>query len=969
MKTLLLFLTLALTALCDSLHAQSFVTKTLDFGSGGKTGQHSSQAVINGNPAIAYYNETDSSLMFARNSAPDGSGLWSITTVQYLGSVGQFPSLAQVDGRPAISYLDGNSGFFKYVQALNPDGTRWSAPVTLGRATNVSQDSRLLVVNGNPAVLYYGNSNDGSQNGILIYIRSLDADGTTWGSPQIIDSIPGTGKSPSFAVINGNPAATYCRGAYLLFVRALDANGTNWGEPLSFENLSIYGSGKQSSLVVVNGNPAIAYMQSLPNNRWGLGFVRSLDQNGTTWGTRQILDDSSDQTGQYPSLAVIDGKPAISYFDYTNSDLKYTRALDADGAAWGTHVSLDHTGEVGSFDSLAEVGGHPAISYYDTTNGNLKYLRSQDTAGGNWPIPVTVDEGFESGEVGSSVSHAVINGNPAVAYYDITNGALKYIRALDARGINWGDPITIGNAARLEQCVFLTTVNGRPAIGYSGVGGVLKYVRALDADGTSWQTPVTADGSMAVGSYITMAVVNGSPAIACFDSNNFDLRYVGALDPNGATWRAPLIVDSLGTVGISPSLAVINGRPAIAYPDPSLQKIKYLRASDADGLNWGTPLVLDNMGNENAFPSLKTVNGRPAISYYHSTTRHLNYLRALDADGADWGTAVSVGTPYGAGRFLSMAVINGNPAISYYGEDSSLGFVTALDNNGTSWGTPETVDSTSLGNSSSLIEVDGSAAICYYDIPNGNLKWAIRGSEPALPDISVSESGPLGDGGGVNFGISVVEVGKSLTFTISNPGSAPLTGLSVSKDGPDAGDFIIAPLSGTSIAVGADTVTFDIVFTPASGGAKVAAIHIASNVGGTKNPFDTSLTGRSLTFTQDSDGDGLSDASEFQMAALGFDWQVSQTALVDVYKAAANGAGLFTLPQIQDLNINTPLIRRESPNKFTLTLGVEKSTTLQPGSFLHFPMSPSQTTINTAGNLEFTFTLPDDAAFFRLHAR
>jgi hypothetical protein len=32
--------------------------------------------------------------------------------------------------------------------------------------------------------------------------------------------------------------------------------------------------------------------------------------------------------------------------------------------------------------------------------------------------------------------------------------------------------------------------------------------------------------------------------------------------------------------------------------------------------------------------------------------------------------------------------------------------------------------------------------------------------------------------------------------------------------------------------------------------------------------------------TQDTDGDGLNDAAEFQMEALDFDWQTSQPAMV-----------------------------------------------------------------------------------------
>ncbi len=377
MKTLLSMI--ACSFLSVSVHAESFMTRTLDSGSGGITGKHTSQAIIANNPAIAYFNETDSSLMFARSSTPGGSGSWSTTTVQSFDYVGQYPSLAQVNGFPAISYFDNTNGVFKYVRALDANGANWGTPVTLDRATNVWQDSSLVVVNGNPAVCYYGNTNDGNTNGILKYIRATDVDGTIWSSPQIIDGVRGAGTFPSMAVINEDPAVSYYSGGSLFFVRALDSIGASWGEPIRLEIAPMIGTGGKTSLVAVNGNPAIAYIRWLQNNHLGLGFVRALDANGTIWSPSMTLDDSSDQVGLYASMAVIDGNPAISYYDHINRDLKYMRASDSNGATWGSRVTLDYNGEVGSFTSLSAIDGSAAISYCNLTNGSLKWASDART--------------------------------------------------------------------------------------------------------------------------------------------------------------------------------------------------------------------------------------------------------------------------------------------------------------------------------------------------------------------------------------------------------------------------------------------------------------------------------------------------------------------------------------------------------------------------------------------------------------
>ena len=116
------------------------------------------------------------------------------------------------------------------------------------------------------------------------------------------------------------------------------------------------------------------------------------------------------------------------------------------------------------------------------------------------------------------------------------------------------------------------------------------------------------------------------------------------------------------------------------------------------------------------------------------------------------------------------------------------------------------------------------------------------------PNIAVAQAGALTDGAGsVDFGpVATGSSSTAKTFTITNPGTADLTGLAVTKDGANPGDFTVSALSATSIPVGNGTVTFTVTFTPGASGARSAAIHLASNVTGAKNPFDIALTGTGL---------------------------------------------------------------------------------------------------------------------------
>jgi hypothetical protein len=85
------------------------------------------------------------------------------------------------------------------------------------------------------------------------------------------------------------------------------------------------------------------------------------------------------------------GRPRISYFDLTNTDLKYAAY---DGSAWQIET-VDGAGFVGHCTSLAlNDSSLPRISYHDETNGNLKYAAYNGSA---WQID-TLDEDGDVGE-------------------------------------------------------------------------------------------------------------------------------------------------------------------------------------------------------------------------------------------------------------------------------------------------------------------------------------------------------------------------------------------------------------------------------------------------------------------------------------------------------------------------------------------------------------------------------------------
>jgi LPXTG-site transpeptidase (sortase) family protein len=334
--------------------------------------------------------------------------------------------------------------------------------------------------------------------------------------------------------------------------------------------------GWNSSMQMVNGNPAVSYWDIENRN---LKFIRATSTDGSTWGYSQTIDNS-DIVGQFTSLAIINGNPAVSYFDIMNSDLKFVRATNADGSSWAAPVTVDSDGYVGQCSSLALVDGVPAISYYDADNTSLKFVHATSLNGSSWAMPITLDN---DGDVGDDNSLAMINGTPAISYYDSTNYSLKFIRATAPDGTSWRPPQTIDNNGNVGDYSSLALVDGTPAISYYDISNTsLKFIRATDAVGTAWNTPITLDNTADVGKHSSLAIVDGYPVISYYDKTNRNLKVVCATSPDGSTWDTPITLDSDGRVGEYNSLIDMNGNIAVSYYDSSHFNLKFIALQSYD---------------------------------------------------------------------------------------------------------------------------------------------------------------------------------------------------------------------------------------------------------------------------------------------------------------------------------------------------------------------------------------------------
>lgn len=117
-----------------------------------------------------------------------------------------------------------------------------------------------------------------------------------------------------------------------------------------------------------------------------------------------------------------------------------------------------------------------------------------------------------------------------------------------------------------------------------------------------------------------------------------------------------------------------------------------------------------------------------------------------------------------------------------------------------------------------------------------------------------------------------------------------------------------------------------------------------------------------LTLTQGT----LYTQTQYEVAlqlGLTIGMQAGRTQVTD----SPNSYGLYSLTQVEALNVGTPLLTKDQVSgKFKLTIGAKKSVNLS--TYTALPFSSGETTINPQGELEFQFISPDNAAFFRLES-
>lgn len=582
---------------------------------------------------------------------------------------------------------------------------------------------------------------------------------------------------------------------------------------------------------------------------------------------------SSDANPVQVDLTIVGGRPAVAWVEASEGTVRYARALDVNGAAWGEPVPVTAAAMVTSpllpRLALREVNGRPAIC--GASWGGLWYLRALDAEGTAWPE--SPQEFFFSRNL-LQWKMEVINGRPSVL--SINEFIVQFHRALDADGAAWALPVTaaqltVGDDSPHPLGIDLKEVDGRPAAVFTdrppgplppGVSGGVYFVRASDANGTGWGVPVRLDGPNP-DQNVSMQMVDGHPAVAFISADPFldgftpaVFKYRRALTPDGASWGEPVTIHPASPFASAPtacpSLALVNGAPALALLTLQRELI-FAQANDSTGSTWNQAVPLRGSTGFLEQASLVEVNGRPAVAYIDSVTRSVDYLRAdagADASLALWPPELQVAsddgtilpgtgslffnnTAAGDEQILVLTLLNPSPIAAdlhltrilsgeHAAEFKILTFPDAIPGAGAAQ-LVVAYAPLSPGFKNAELEIVTNAGA-------GAKLFLLKMSGSTGPDLSVERPGGRVVPRAGTWGLPAVTAGISgdHAFLVRNTGVVDLGVESLEITGPDHAEFSVVQPLPAGLAPGRGA-TFVIRHTPLTSGPKEATLTIKSN--------------------------------------------------------------------------------------------------------------------------------------------
>ncbi len=645
----------------------------------GDTGSYTDLAFdpITDEPCIAFHNASEARLEFARRS----SGNWAVDVVDDGGDVGAFASLEfdPSDNRPAIAYFDAVNSDVLYAKY---DGDSWEDSLAFNGETGLLYPSGMFTslgfdpVTQRPGIafmrvyfefsftqeacwyVYYNGSNWIDEEADLGALWDLGIGTSGWGANICYSS-------------SGVPFIIH----YDLYVdpdtkisesRLTSKSGGFWlGDYVGWNKWDSETEYLFGDVEWYDGEALwVIYDSSTRSLDCGAGYV-----------TLETID--TDGRGGMPALFVEDdGTQHVSYLDIDNDRLYYAYKEIA-AESWHTEtitLAIGGTAVVGDQTSMAfhPIDGHPMISYYDASDTRLKYA---DKEPGTWRIDIVSNARNDGGYSDMDVS---ISGVPFIGYLSADNQIISLNVAqggYQAWGIDVvrfamvGDPFTdvAGTACSLALTPTFTPL---PMLAYSNDSQHWLDFSQGSIEGNYLN--MTIDNSVDSVKCTDMAVslATEQPGVACYRSISGNLYYAGRSTSGEWSYET---VDANPGVGDGCSITYSStGNPWISYYDEVMGRLKvaYQSESTWEFIVIPPPGSSTNYGRHSSI-AWHPVHDRAAVTFYDGDAGKLWYVFIGDPGNPQSavqvaGAAVNEGA-YPSLKFNPLTI---QPGIAYQDVDN-----------------------------------------------------------------------------------------------------------------------------------------------------------------------------------------------------------------------------------------------------------------------------------------------------------
>jgi len=528
-----------------------------------------------GNPVVAYFDFTHSSLKVLRCGNAQCTAGNTITTADASSNVGRYPSLLfDNSGNPVVSYLDLTNGKLKILHCGNASCSTGNSIASVGSGGIVGYFSSLaLNASGNPVVSYYD---------------------LTHGKLNILQC--------------GNSTCT---------------SGNTLTVPDSSGSVGQYTSLKLDA----NGNPVVSYYDA---SNGDLKILHCVSQTCSL--NSVVVADGAASVGQYTSLKLdTNGNPVVSYWDETNGDLKLLHCGNALCSTNNTITTPDTTGNTGWDTSLVlDASGKPVIGFYDFTAKIMKILHCNNTncSGAN-----TITKPDILSFRGASIALDSA-GHPVAAASGQSDQGLRVVHCGDAtcssnNTITSPDFPVFPAQADVRGVSLVLDGNGNPVVSfYRADTNQLKLLHCADpaCAGPGNSIAVLDPGAQAGDHRSTSLVLDASsnPVIAYQDSTSNSVKILHCGNVN-CTAGNSIVSAATPNLGAEPSIKLdAAGYPVVSFSANGGLAVLHcgnatctagntIVIGDSSASGWDSSLALDASGN-------------PVVSYYNANDKNLKVL-------------------------------------------------------------------------------------------------------------------------------------------------------------------------------------------------------------------------------------------------------------------------------------------------------------------------------------------------------